>query len=506
MFSLLFSLSCARQNDQRNIAAKKQFLEGQAPAASADGPPAKVVDDPIVVEKIVRMNSEEVAKRLGAFRLERSWIVASESGTRRETVTETAKVEAAKSGAVHLTFELNGGAGFEAYWFPAVEIEGVRRTALVHRELPGGEFRYRENSAADERRWLAWALGPVRVVVDEMGGRLGFSKGRVETREGRRAVRFDVALLAVGLPGSEAEGGDKPLTPALAKVLIPDSPGRGWRGRKRPVAVRGYVVVDEALAVVTAAELHATLDVDPARPGEEKKKGDKKVEAGPRAGAASAGAADVTVDSLTRRRFRVEPIEKQRVKLSLKYDVRGIGADPVLTPPKAEPALVRPRLENERFGLLGMSKIDYFLIDRFEFPNAEGVPPAVGVKAREADTRCKAIGKRLCSDKEFRKACNGDKRHMLYPYGSGYDPKSCNSEGSAVKAAGASPKCKTTWGVYDLTGNVAEWTTCKDRDRDAETFCLMGGAVGDGPKARCRTRVKVKDVTKTALAGFRCCR
>jgi len=120
-----------------------------------------------------------------------------------------------------------------------------------------------------------------------------------------------------------------------------------------------------------------------------------------------------------------------------------------------------------------------FCIDRFEYPNLEGVRPAVMVSWHEAQDACEAEGKRLCTGSEWTLACEGSER-VPYPYGYTRDSTACNidrphlevdaealQEPRAVAAevarldqrvpSGQMTRCKSPYGVQDMTGNVDEW-------------------------------------------------
>ncbi len=120
-----------------------------------------------------------------------------------------------------------------------------------------------------------------------------------------------------------------------------------------------------------------------------------------------------------------------------------------------------------------------FCIDRFEYPNMEGVRPAVMVNWHEAEAACEAEGKRLCTGSEWTLACEGSER-VPYPYGYTRDSTACNIDrphpevdaealqdprsvaGEVARLdqrvpSGEMTRCKSSYGVQDMTGNVDEW-------------------------------------------------
>lgn len=141
-----------------------------------------------------------------------------------------------------------------------------------------------------------------------------------------------------------------------------------------------------------------------------------------------------------------------------------------------------------------------FCIDLFEFPNKRGVAPTVNVAWADARRLCEGKGKRLCSEEEWEKACRGP-GSARFPYGNGYDANACNTEDESetdrvVAPSGRFSRCRSGFGVADLSGNVAEWTADK---------VLKGGSFAQPDFAsRCSAR-KVTGAGKAPEVGFRCC-
>ena len=107
-----------------------------------------------------------------------------------------------------------------------------------------------------------------------------------------------------------------------------------------------------------------------------------------------------------------------------------------------------------------------FCIDQYEFPNVAGQKPRGNVGWVEAAALCAANGRRLCAEDEWERACRGPSGHA-FSYGETRDPTRCNTPisgtgpgpgGPPVAASGAHPGCRTAEGVYDLNGNLSEWT------------------------------------------------
>jgi formylglycine-generating enzyme required for sulfatase activity len=174
-----------------------------------------------------------------------------------------------------------------------------------------------------------------------------------------------------------------------------------------------------------------------------------------------------------------------------------------------------------------------FCIDRYEFPNQKGVYPAVMVDFVQAQTACKAEGKRLCSDQEWTFACEGTELRP-YPYGFQRDATACNidrpyrlpdlqafsqsrdisSELSRLDQrvqSGSMGRCVSPFGVYDMTGNVDEWVVNKEAadspvdERTSDISGLKGGYFGP---VRDRCRPMTTDHNRWFRfyqVGFRCC-
>jgi hypothetical protein len=170
-----------------------------------------------------------------------------------------------------------------------------------------------------------------------------------------------------------------------------------------------------------------------------------------------------------------------------------------------------------------------FCIDRYEYPNQEGVYPAVMVSYIEAEAACKAESKRLCTASEWNFACEGEEK-LPYPYGSERDPTACNIDrhyrmpdleafsyddkiSSEVErldqrvASGSMPRCESPFGVRDMTGNVDEWVVNErpDPENDIDISALKGGYFGP-IRARCRPMTNSHNRWfRFYQVGFRCC-
>jgi hypothetical protein len=168
-----------------------------------------------------------------------------------------------------------------------------------------------------------------------------------------------------------------------------------------------------------------------------------------------------------------------------------------------------------------------FCIDRFEYPNVLGQAPMIVVTFREAEAVCKKGGKRLCSESEWTFACEGEEVRP-YPYGHERDPQACvldrpwrpfkegalqprDGDGAReeldrlwqAEPSGSRGGCKSPFGVYDMTGNVDEWT--RSVKTTGYASILKGGYWGP-VRARCRPSTRAHNEDFVAYQqSFRCC-
>jgi formylglycine-generating enzyme required for sulfatase activity len=192
-----------------------------------------------------------------------------------------------------------------------------------------------------------------------------------------------------------------------------------------------------------------------------------------------------------------------------------------------------------------MALVDAACMDIYEAPNQPGELPLVMYTWQEAGAWCDARGKRLCTDDEWQAACEGGSGRA-YPYGDTQDPGRCNDEetwlvysqdelntwpssastpgvesleellaaaGSAAtevrdlyqgEGAGVNSGCVNHYAVYDLVGNVEEWTTRADGGEASFHGNLKGRYWAES--RTCQSNVTVHgDTFRFYEIGFRCC-
>lgn len=149
---------------------------------------------------------------------------------------------------------------------------------------------------------------------------------------------------------------------------------------------------------------------------------------------------------------------------------------------------------------LSTTSVSAYCIDLFEYPNRRGAMPTVSVGFSDAERMCESQGKRLCREVEWERACKGG-GSLKWTYGQTFDANACNTEDEAgeprsLAASGRFSGCRSSYGVFDLSGNVAEWT--QERVVKGGSFATSDYGV------RCASR-KTSGVSKSSEVGFRCC-
>jgi hypothetical protein len=197
-----------------------------------------------------------------------------------------------------------------------------------------------------------------------------------------------------------------------------------------------------------------------------------------------------------------------------------------------EASLVERRADNPSSPWFFSSAIDGFET-QVRAVSAPGVFPQGYISGKQAMLACTASGKRLCTSREWEKACRGP-RNTTFPYGPTRRPGACNDDlrsvHPVVEAASLMPvagslwqagmnnalinqldmtltmtgeraDCTNEYGVYDMVGNLHEWV-----DDPEGTF--RGGYYMDTSKNGdgCSYSTVAHDFTYHDYStGFRCC-
>ena len=164
---------------------------------------------------------------------------------------------------------------------------------------------------------------------------------------------------------------------------------------------------------------------------------------------------------------------------------------------------------------------------------ADGIKPQGYISQTQAALACSHAGKRLCRLSEWLTACQGPDG-STYPYGNSYQPGACN-EGRAtnpvndcfgpgnvftyanmnasccddqpntVAAGGSFSRCRSSFGIFDLHGNLHEWveaTTASGNGIFKGGFFVDAKLNGAGCLYATTAHAKSYHDYST---GFRCC-
>jgi formylglycine-generating enzyme required for sulfatase activity len=149
-----------------------------------------------------------------------------------------------------------------------------------------------------------------------------------------------------------------------------------------------------------------------------------------------------------------------------------------------------------------------FCIDRYEYPNRKGAEPLRRVNWEKAQKLCGKQGKRLCTVPEWERACRGPYGHP-FPYGTKYDPEACRTDlgwGGEPAAGGASRGCMSGYGVWDMVGNLWEWTEDERPGEEGQKILKGGSWASRGERfASCAAEISNYSGIKLGYYGFRCC-
>ncbi|MFQ5597046.1 MAG: formylglycine-generating enzyme family protein [Nitrospiria bacterium] len=157
-----------------------------------------------------------------------------------------------------------------------------------------------------------------------------------------------------------------------------------------------------------------------------------------------------------------------------------------------------------------------------DHPRGQALLPVVEVNWYEAQDFCHARGKRLPTEAEWEKAARGPNGN-LYAWGNAFDPAKGNvSAGThgGIMMVGRFSHDRSFYGLYDMTGNVMEWTAdwyqqypggdYESADFGEQYKVARGDAYGDSGHyslpifSRLTYRQNVYPEERLPFLGFRC--
>ncbi len=160
--------------------------------------------------------------------------------------------------------------------------------------------------------------------------------------------------------------------------------------------------------------------------------------------------------------------------------------------------------------LARIAKADGFFIDRFEFPNrlkdAEGAPVRPVAKATwdQAKEACETLGKRLCTEEEWEKACKGP-GNWIYAYGDTFDVEMCGKGVDEKYSLGDRDTCVSGYGVWGMSGGPREWTGTVAGSKGNRRVVKGGLRANAERGSRCAFAVDEAGRYADATLSFRCC-
>jgi len=170
-----------------------------------------------------------------------------------------------------------------------------------------------------------------------------------------------------------------------------------------------------------------------------------------------------------------------------------------------------------------------YCMDTYTWPDEKGARPEVMNRFHQAEVKCAAVGKRMCTETEWTLACEGPDM-LPFPYGYVRDTNKCLGDvewdGPNMKKVaerdpeelarlwkgvrnGSQPACISAYGVADLPGNTDEVVSSETYSSDFRgkfDSVHSGGPWYKGVRNQCRPKIYTHDEGfYYYFLGFRCC-
>ncbi len=171
-----------------------------------------------------------------------------------------------------------------------------------------------------------------------------------------------------------------------------------------------------------------------------------------------------------------------------------------------------------------------YCIDRYEYPNKKGQRPMVMQNFYQAQLHCANQGKRMCTESEWTKACEGPD-NKPFPYGYVRDATKCHGDqpyGHPSKKlvmrrsarelerlwqgviSGSQPNCVSDYGVHDLPANADELAASERYTANPKANfdnVTTGGPWYKGVRNMCRPKIYSHDESFAYYyLSWRCCK
>lgn len=148
------------------------------------------------------------------------------------------------------------------------------------------------------------------------------------------------------------------------------------------------------------------------------------------------------------------------------------------------------------------------------YPFGEAQLPVANVTWYEARDYCQSVNKRLPAEEEWEFAARG-RENKLYPYGNEWKPRYSNALETGLKkpqAVGSYPDGVSPFGVFDMAGNVAEWTASdykpypnsKAPEDEGNKVTRGGGFKVPASEQKATDRYFYRPTDSFDFIGFRC--